>query len=227
MILELVPISWKPCWRVIPSRFPPIQLFERTTDPQDLEAIFELDALTNPRLHDEFGDRKLFSQQDRVSGPGSSVILAPFAHPNPSGSRFSNGNFGVFYGAKSLETAVAESRYHRERFMLSTQQPRIQLDMRVYCIDLVGELHNLCGKGNELPQVYDKDDYMAAQQLGENLRNSGSHGVAYDSVRQIAGKCAAVFRPTVLSNARQERHLCYVWDGQKISTIYEKRIFPN
>ena len=32
-------------WRIIPSRFPPIQLFERVTEPQDLEAIFELDAL--------------------------------------------------------------------------------------------------------------------------------------------------------------------------------------
>ncbi len=35
----------------------------------------------------------------------------------------------------------------------------------------------------------------------------------------------AVFRPRLLSNCRQERHLCYVWDGRKIAIIYEKRDF--
>ena len=33
----------------------------------------------------------------------------------------------------------------------------------------------------------------------------------------------AVFRPRLLSNCRQERHLCYVWGGRTISTIDEKR----
>ena len=27
----------------------------------------------------------------------------------------------------------------------------------------------------------------------------------------------------LLSNTRQERHLCYVWDGLQIATVYEKR----
>ena len=58
-----------------------------------------------------------------------------------------------------------------------------------------------------------------------NLRKVGSNGIIYDSVRQIDGECAAVFRPSLLSNVRQERHLCYVWDGQKIATVYEKREF--
>ncbi len=33
------------------------------------------------------------------------------------------------------------------------------------------------------------------------------------------------FKPRLLSNCRQERHLCYVWDGGAIATIYEKRLF--
>ena len=40
MKLPVTRIEWKPCWRIIPSRFPPVQLFERVTDPDDLEAIF-------------------------------------------------------------------------------------------------------------------------------------------------------------------------------------------
>ena len=42
MTLPVVRIEWKPCWRIIPSRFPPIRLFERVTDPDDLEAIFRV-----------------------------------------------------------------------------------------------------------------------------------------------------------------------------------------
>lgn len=224
---EVTAISWKPCWRIIPSRFPPIQLFERITDPSDLEAIFELDSITNPRLHEEVGNLDLVVVEERVSGPGTSVIMAAFTHLNPSGGRFSGRHNSVFYGAKTLSTAISESRYHRERFMQNTGQPATQLDMRVYSIDLTGKLHDLRGKKDELPLIYDKDDYAASQQLASTLRKSKSNGLVYDSVREQNGECAAVFRPSLLSNARQERHLCYVWDGNQITDVYEKREFSG
>ncbi len=220
-------ISWYPCWRVIPSRFVPIQLFERTTDPQDLEAVLELETLTNSRVHGEVGQFDLVPPQDRISGSGSSVIMAAFTHPNPSGSQFSDGHFGVLYGAKKLETAIAETCYHRERFMDNTRQPATELDMRVYCIDLSGKLHDLREKQDELPLIFDQVNNTEAQQLGNTLRNSRSNGIVYRSVRHSCGECAAVFRPSLLSNARQERHLCYVWDGNKIAKVYEKRELQN
>ena len=216
-------IAWKPSQRIIPSRFPPIPLFERVTEPQDLQAIFELDALTNPRLRNEAGNIQLVPPEDRVSGPGSSVIMAAFTHLNPNGSRFSDGTYGVFYAANNLDTAIAETRHHRERFMRATGQPRMELDMRVYLVDLEGELHDLRGQRATQPLVYHTDNYAAGRRLGRTLRESGSGGIAYDSVRRIGGECAAVFRPPVLSNVRQERHLCYVWDGRQIATVYEKR----
>lgn len=49
-------MQWNPCWRIIPSRFSPTQLFERVTDADDLEAVLELESLSNPRLRDEVGD---------------------------------------------------------------------------------------------------------------------------------------------------------------------------
>ena len=216
-------IAWQPSWRIIPSRFPPVQLFERVTEPQDLEAVFELDALTNPRLRNEAGNIQLVPAEDRISGPGSSVIMAAFTHLNPDGSRFSDGAYGVFYAANDFNTAVAETRHHRERFMRATAQRRMELDMRVYLVDIVGELHDLRGQRAGLPLVYHTDNYAAGQHLGRMLRKAGSNGIAYDSVRRAGGECAAVFRPPVLSNVRQERHLCYVWDGRQIATVYEKR----
>ena len=225
MSLPVTEVEWKPSWRIIPSRFPPIQLFERVADADDLEAVFAIESLTNPRLRDEVGDIRLVTPEDRVTGPGTSVIMAVFTHLNPEGSRFSDGTFGTFYAANDLETAIAETIYHRERFMRATGEGRMELDMRVYLIDLAAVLHELRGRKAEYPLVYHNDNYAAGQHLAAMLRKDGSNGIAYDSVRREGGECAAVFRPRLLSNCRQERHLCYVWNGQRIASVYEKRAF--
>lgn len=223
MTIPLTRIEWKPCWRIIPSRFPPINLFERVVAPDDLEAIFKLEALTNPRLRDEVGDISLVPPEDRISGPGTSPIMAAFTHLNPEGSRFTDGTFGVFYAAYSLETAIAETKFHQVQFMRATAQAQAQLDMRVYIVDLDSDLHDLRGGKSTYPLVYHKDNYAAGQHLAKTLRDEGSNGTAYDSVRADEGQCVAVFRPRLLSNCRQERHLCYVWNGHDITQVYEKR----
>lgn len=225
MTVPVTPLVWKPCWRIIPSRFPPISLFERVAEPDDLEAIFELEALTNPRLRDEVGDIRLVPPEERISGPGTSIIMAAFTHLNPEGSRFSDGSYGVFYAAHELDTAIAETSYHRERFMRATQQKRMELDMRVYVIDLDGVFHDIRGQKKIEPSWYLSDHYAACQNLAQGLRKEGANGIAYDSVRHEEGECIAVFRPRLLSNGRQERHLSYVWDGERIISVYEKREF--
>lgn len=223
MSIPVTQVEWKPSWRIIPSRFPPIQLFERVAVPEDLEAVVAVESLTNPRLRDEAGDIQLVPPGDRISGPGSSVIMAVFTHLNPEGSRFGDGTFGVFHATNDLDTAIAETRYHREQFMRATSQGRMELDMRVYKVDLAAALHDLRGRQTEFPLVYHNDNYSAGQHLAATLRKEGSNGIAYSSVRRRGGECVAVFRPRLLSNCRQERHLCYVWDGKQIGDIYEKQ----
>ena len=218
-------VHWLPCYRIIASRFPPISLFEDVADPADLDAVYAIEAITNERLRDEVGDLTLVPPEDRVSGPGSSAIMAAFTHLNPGGSRFSDGSFGVFYAAVEVETAVAETRHHRGRFMAATNEPSQELDMRVYAVNLDAVLHDLRGLVQDPPALYAPDSYASGQVLSTRLRSSGSDGLAYDSVRAAGGQCAAVFRPRLLSNCRQERHLCYVWDGRAIAAIYEKRAF--
>ena len=223
MTVAVARVVWKPCWRIIPSRFPPIQLFERVTEPDDLEAIFELDSLTNSRLRDEAGDISLVPPDEWVSGPGTSIIMAAFTHLNPEGSRFSDGTYGVYYAANDRATAIAETQHHRERFMRATKQGYMELDMRVYVTDLDGQFQDLRGQQKTQPLVYHNDNYAAGQHLAKTLHKEGSNGIAYDSVRCEGGQCVAVFRPRLLSNGRQESHLCYVWDGNRIASVYEKR----
>lgn len=105
MTLPVAYVEWMPCWRIIPSRFPPIQLFERVTEPDDLEAIFELESLTNPRLRDEAGEIRLMPQKDRISGPArtSSWRLSPTSIP--MGAGLPTGPV-AFYAANTLDTAI-------------------------------------------------------------------------------------------------------------------------
>lgn len=151
MGLLLARIEWKPGWRSLASRFPPIQLFERVTAPEDLEAVIAVESLTNPRLRDEVGDIRLVPPEDRVSGPGAGVIMAAFTHLDPVGSRFSDGSYGVFYAANDLDTAIAETRYHRERFMRATAEGRMEIDMRVYLVDLPGRCTTCAAEGATIP----------------------------------------------------------------------------
>ncbi len=136
--------------------------------------------------------------------------MAAFAHLNPMGSRFSDGTYGVSCAANNLATAIAETRLHHERFLTATAEPPMELDMRVYLVDVDGDLHELRGQMASQQLVYHNDNYAAGQHLARSLREAGSNGIAYDSLRRPGGKCVAVFRPTLLSNARQERQLCYV-----------------
>ena len=191
-------------------------------DPADLEAVFAIEALTNDRLRDEVGDISLVPEEDRISGEGTSPIMAAFTHLNPEGDRFTDGSYGVFYASLALTTAIAETRHHRERFMSATQEPAQELDMRVYAVDLEADLTDLRPLTDTNPELYDPDNYAASQALAFKLHKAGSDGLVYKSVRDETGECAAVFRPRLLSNCRQERHLCYMWDGKAIVQIYEK-----
>lgn len=216
-------IEWCPCFRIIPSRFPPVGLFDAVADPGDLEAVFQIEAITNDRLRQEAGDLALVPPEDRIAGPGTTPIMAAFTHLNPEGDRFTDGSYGVFYASLTIETAMAETSYHRVRFLQATDEPAQELDMRVYSVDLKAELHDIRGMRESHPAFYHPTSYAMSQELAARLRAEGSDGIIYQSVRDEGGECVGVFRPRLLTNCRQERHLCYVWDGRTISMIYEKK----
>jgi hypothetical protein len=223
LIPPLSRVEWRPSYRIISSRFPPAGLYDRVARPEDLEAVFAVENLTNPRVRQELGEIDLVPLDERVVGEGATPIMAAFTHLNPEGSRFSDGSYGVYYAARLLDTAIAETRYHRERFLGRTKEGPIELDMRTYLADLSAELHDIRGN-RELADVYHPERYSASQALGRSLRELGSWGIAYDSVRDPGGQCAAVFRPRALSNCTQGPHFGYLWDGARITAVIRKTI---
>jgi len=224
MIPAVSRLAWKPSYRLVPSRFPPVSVYDRVADPADLEAVFAVENLTNPRLRQEAGDISLVPVEERVTGPGTTPVMAAFTHLDPEGSRFTDGTYGVYYAARSLATAIAETRYSRARFLSRTREEPIEVDMRTYQADVKGELHDIRNR-TDLADVYDAEHYAAGQALGRALKAIPSSGIAYDSVRHKGGTCVGVFRPRILSNCIQGPHFCYVWDGARITTVYEKKLY--
>jgi hypothetical protein len=216
-------LRWAPCYRIIASRYPTIFLFERVADPEDFDALYRLEAMTNPRVLGELGALENMPPEERVHGPGASIVMAPFIYLNPAGGRFTDASFGAFYAARSLGTAIAETRHHRETFLRATREGPLELTMRCYCADIAGRFHDLRGRRGELPAIYDPESYAASQELGRRLRAGGSTGVAYDSVRDPQGQCLAAYKPKAVRKLRQGMHLRYVWDGARVSHVYELR----
>ncbi len=215
-------VQWAQACRIVPTRYPSVFLYDRVADADDFDALYALEAMTNERLRDALGQIERVPRAQRLFGAGSGPIMAAFTHVNPSGSRFSAGDFGVFYAARDRATAVAETRYKHGRFLLATAQPAMHLPMRLYHVAIDARLHDLRPAGAVADAVYDPDDYSAARALGARLHAAAFAGVVYRSVRQPRGQCVGLFSPTGASQCLHASHLLYAWDGQAFADVYEK-----
>jgi hypothetical protein len=211
-------IRWNQAYRMVPSRFPTVGVYDSIADPADLDAVFALEALTNPRLREEAGALKLVPKERRLSGPGSTPVMAAFTHLNPEGSRFSDGTWGVFYAAHSVATAVEETIHHRERFLAATSEPACEIQMRCYRTRIDSKLHDI--RGSWLA-AHDPQSYLASVALARQLRDAGSNGIVFDSTRHAGGECVAAFYPDVVAPCVQAQHLIYRWDGSIIAQVLE------
>ena len=216
-------VRWPQAIRIIASRFPPVQVFERVTDnPAAWDVLAALDDATNPRLRDAIGDIRLVRPARRVSGPGASFVMAPFTHVNPKGSRFSDGSYGVYYAARALETAIRETAHHFARFARDSRDPPRREDMRV----LLGKIAHTFDDLDAFPErkaILDPGSYAASRPFGAARRAAGSDGIAYPSVRHAGGRCIAAFWPDAVGIPVQERHLRYEWDGTRVTRYFDFR----
>jgi hypothetical protein len=215
-------VQWREACRIVPTRWPSVYLYDRVADAADFDALYALEALTNDRVRDEVGAVHLVSPEDRVFGPGSGPIMAAFTHVNPAGSRFSDGQYGMFYAARERATAVAETAYHHARFLAATREGPMHLPMRLYHVQIDARLQDLRPAGAVPDAVFDPDDYTAARALGRALQREGSAGVVYRSVRHARGHCVGLLRPRGAKACLHAAVLLYAWDGERFTDVFEK-----
>ena len=213
--------------RLIPSRYPPVGVFDTIAEPDDLESVIELEGWTNDRIAAELGVIGTIPRAEWVIGrPLASVIMAAFCHPHPRGGRFNDADLGAWYTAMSLGTAHAEAIHHRTRELAEIGVLDARLEMRGYLSDLDADFHDIRGDDPAFTALYDPDSYEASQAFAAPLRAAGSNGVLYRSVRDPGGECVACFRPLLVANVRQGAHFEYRWSGTPVPTITQIAVNP-
>lgn len=192
----------QPTYRLIPSWFPPIGLFDTVSTAADLGAVMELAGWTNDRQVRERVAR--LPESEWVYGrANASVVMAAFLHAAPGGGRFNGPDLGAWYASAAVPTAIAEVGHHLRREVLARGVDGMARTYRTYSARLEGELVDI--RGGE-PALHAPDDHAAGQAWGERLRAEGETGVLYDSVRHRGGINACACRPSRVLAVVQAEH---------------------
>lgn len=220
MTVDQIPtrqVTWARTYRIIRSIFPPIDLFEDIADPADWEALASAEAKSNPRIVDQIGNLALVPAKRRVHGHGASYVMAPFTHVSTDRpGRFTDGSYGVYSAGDREEVAIYEVAFHHGRFMAATEEePGWTSQFRMLVGSLDQLLHDLANVADALLP----HDWTMSQKLGATLREAGSNGVVYPSVRAPRGKCIGIFWPDLLPIPHQSDHFDFHWNGAEVDKV--------
>ena len=212
-------------YRIIPSRFPPISIYERIAANDRWDAIVEVEVLTNPRLASR---ERLIS--NAAQAPVNDDRLqnwnhAPFTYANPEGSFFFREVLPCLELSDSLQTALSISVKRRELFLSRTDERPLGLDMRVLTTPVKGRFIDM----TSLPQTLTKEERWA---IGDVIaKRDDIDGILFPSLNRKKAMCLAALHGHVLGKALQAQHFRYSWDGKRISSLYdfetEKKILPE
>jgi hypothetical protein len=156
---------------------------------EHLQAIFDLDGITNDRLWGEDGLLPEISRDELVFGiPNAHVINATFTHAHPNGSRFNGPGRGAWYAGFDLETSQTEVAFHKsiEYAEINVFEDSVTYDD--YLADFSGNFHDL-REPAEFSIVLDPDSYVAC------------------------------FRPALVGNVRKDKRYRFTWAGKPTPEI--------
>ncbi len=193
-------------YRVIHSIYPPKNLFDTVVD-HDALLLAELEGDTSDRL---MRWRESVSVADARFGDGWGPVMASFCYISPG--RFNTHQFGCYYSAVSVHTAIKEWAFHAAKVWNDFQyKDDAHAVVRSYCGSITKPLIDAT-KNNRLHQA---DDYTTSQAFGVKARNDGAFGIYFRSVRDKGSNCYALLRPPATTPVNQSAHFTINWeDGQ-------------
>ncbi len=202
------------CFQLIPSRFPPIDVYDRLGSPELRTAAQELEQQTNPRLI-----ALQHIEKTPVSSHGDAHQYqnwnhAPFVYKNPEGSHFLGPAYGVSEMSTDLEAALLHALIRREEFFDRTGEEAMGQDMRVLIRRVTGNLLDLTAADLRLTQ---EERWKIGQAIFEN----GAAGIIYRRNDFGEQPFVSVFERTILGRALQGTHYRFEWDGRTIRKIYD------
>jgi len=207
-------------WRLVNSKFPPIAIFDDVADADEFDVLYQIQALTNPRLKNEVGHLELIPRAEIPFGiPGCSYATAPFTHVNPAGSRFSDGRFGVLYLADSIDAALAEVQHHQSLYWSKVRNLNYErfVFRGLSCSFVDAAMKDATSIPMSDP-VYAPHDYADSHRFGRAIKDAGCPGLRYNSVRMPGSHCWALMTPRPVLSIVQAAHYEMVWN-QHITSV--------
>ena len=213
--MTYAPISFdQRCCQLIPSHFPPIDLYERLESSELRAAAQELERRTNPRLVALQHIEKLPKSSDQASHQYQNWNHAPFVYKNPEGTHFLGPGYGVVEMATELNAALVFALRRREEFFSRTNEEAMGQDMRVLYRHVTATLIDLTALSTALAQE-------ERWKIGQGLWEDDATGIIYCRPGHGEHQFVSVFDGRVLGPAVQGEHYRFVWDGGTITSVYD------
>lgn len=146
------------------------------------------------------------------SSPAESRVDRSFAVGGIGPSRWTDGSFGAFYVAATATTTQFELLHHLRSHYSSKGFGSTIVTLQIVQVDVSGTFDDVRLEMASDPQLR-ADSYAATQALAKALRSAKSRGVVYESVRDPANLCAAVFDRAALTDPRIGGTVSYQWNG--------------
>ncbi len=177
----------------------------RAVEAQHVVATMRLvDSLDEQAMLEQLLERSKPPLPREVSAQQHYLLSTPFRYRPHHGSRFRQaGSPGIWYGADSVRTACAEVAYWRWRFLLDSEgllDQELLTEHTVFSAQVQGLAIDLSAQPwqQARTQWTQSLDYSATQAVAGAANTRGMDWLRYESVRDPAGLCCAVFNPQAL-----------------------------
>lgn len=178
-----------------------------TSSPQEWVIAQQLELATKPPA---FQSRTPIIDRPFEDAVWASAIMWPFTHWQAS--RFSDGSFGVWYGAHLALTTVFETVHHWYHGLVTDagfEHASVAVQRKVYTVDLQALLVDLRPAIADFPLIVSARSYSLCQSIGKRLADEGQPGLITQSVRHPGGTDVAVLTPKVLRDPQLAHHVRY------------------
>lgn len=206
-------------YRNIATCDPSQDLYDDLVDPEDYGTLFQLESLTQGIDQDPIHRNRCFQygEIDR-----STVCFEKFF----GWSRFSDGTFGVWYGAMDEATSIRETSYKRPEIdsndFKNANGPIIQC-RRLFRAELSAKRSVALTEKNEIYPSLISEEYSFCQQLGIKAVKEGIDMYFTPSARNQGGVCTPVFAKHVILNDTALRTYLVIYTNlntpPKIATV--------
>lgn len=201
--------------RLIPSKYPTIDIYEKFGSREMQDYAAELEAVTNPRLAAKSritgGDTSADSNSPRLQNWNH----APFSYPMPEGTYFLPPPYSVMELASDERGALARAILRREEFLARTDEPVCGVDMRMITNKVAGSFVDLRGLPPDTSQA-------GRWTLGRRLYEDGVDGLIFKMAELPGTEFVSIFNvDTLVEKGVQGAHYRFRWDGHRIGRIYD------